>query len=159
MVKTACTLLGLGFLAVGALGFLVPDLLGAHLGPAHNAVHLLSGALALGFGVKGTREAARGFALAFGTLYFLLGVAGFVLGAPGSSTVAHAAHDDRLLRVLPGTLELGTVDHAIHVVLGLAFVVAALATVRVTAPLAPRPPGRGSPPPEVPPGAYLPPTP
>jgi len=36
--------------------------------------------------------------------------------------------DDRLLRVIPGALELGTNDHVLHVILGAAYIVAALMT-------------------------------
>jgi hypothetical protein len=135
MAKKTATILGIGLLAVGVLGFAAPGLLGAHLSPAHDLVHLASGAAALGFGIKGTREAARAFDLAFGAVYAVLGIAGFVLGAPGMSSAGHAAHDDRLLRLIPGTLELGTADHVIHVLLGLAFAAGALATKRVEAPL------------------------
>ncbi len=50
MAKTVCKLLGIVFIIVGVAGFVAPTLLGAHLNPAHNAVHLVSGAIALYFG-------------------------------------------------------------------------------------------------------------
>src|ERR1043166_5312820 len=61
MAKTVCKILGVVFVIVGVAGFVAPTLLGAHLNPAHNAVHLVSGALALYLGFAGSAGAARGF--------------------------------------------------------------------------------------------------
>ena len=106
MAKRVCTILGVVFILVGVAGFLMPDLLGAHLSMIHNVIHLLSGAVALYLGLKGSEGAARTFCRVFGVVYLLLGVAGFFLaGADGMWTV------------LPG-LMLGTVDHVIHLALG-----------------------------------------
>ena len=63
MAKTVCKILGVVFLLVGVCGFVAPHLLGAHLSPAHNVVHLVSGALALYFGFAGTFSAAKMFSL------------------------------------------------------------------------------------------------
>ena len=136
MAKMAATWLGIVLLVVGVVGFLAPGLLGAHLGVVHNVVHLVSGAIALAFGVKGTRAGARAFCLAFGAVYTLLGVLGFAMGRPGHSDVGHRGSDDLLWPAMPGQFELGTVDHVIHVVVGLAFVAAGLSTRIVKAPLA-----------------------
>jgi hypothetical protein len=46
MAKAIATILGVGFLLVGVIGFLAPDLLGMHLSLIHNIIHLISGALA-----------------------------------------------------------------------------------------------------------------
>jgi hypothetical protein len=135
MAKLAATWLGLVLVVVGVVGFTAPGLLGAHLSVAHNLVHLVTGTVSLAFGVKGTRAGARAFDLAFGAVYALLGVLGFVLGRPGVAVVGHGGGDDRLWAPIPGHLELGTVDHVIHLLVGLAYVVAALATRIVRAPL------------------------
>ena len=45
MAKTVCKIMGVVFLLVGIAGFAAPHLLGAHLTPAHNLVHLASGAV------------------------------------------------------------------------------------------------------------------
>ena len=113
MAKRVCTILGVVFLLVGLAGFAMPTLLGAHLSLAHNVVHLVSGAAALYLGLKGSEDAARSFCWVFGAVYLLLGLAGFVAGEGA----------DRMLAVIPGTLELGTVDHVIHVLLGAVFLV------------------------------------
>jgi hypothetical protein len=113
MAKRICTVLGVVFLLVGLAGFVMPGALGMHLSPAHNVVHLVSGAIALYLGLKGTEDAARTFCWVFGAVYLLLGVAGFLAGAGA----------DRMLAIVPGTLEFGTTDHIVHVVLGAIFLV------------------------------------
>ena len=132
MAKTVATILGVVFILVGLIGFVMPGFLGTHLSLAHNLVHIISGAIALYLGLKGTLSAARTFCLVFGAVYLLLGIAGFLLGGGGQHTVAGvpAAHgtDSRLLAVLPGTLELGSMDHTVHVLLGVVFLIGGLLT-------------------------------
>ena len=131
MAKTAATLLGIVFLLVGVAGFFLPGLLGTHLSLAHNVVHLVSGAIALYLGLKGSLAATRMFCLVFGAVYALLGVAGFLLGkpdTPGLAGMADMGADPRLLKVLPGTLELGTMDHTVHILLGAVFLIAGFMT-------------------------------
>src|SRR5438477_2764202 len=114
MAKTVCKILGVVLLLVGILGFThLLDSLGAHVGPAytvHNAVHIVSGLLALYFGFAGSAGAARGFCLLFGIVYLLLGVAGWVLGTPPD----HMFHIGTLLT-------LGKMDHIIHILVGVLF--------------------------------------
>jgi hypothetical protein len=119
MAKVVATLLGVGFVAVGIAGFFFPNLLNAHLSTAHNVVHLASGVVSLWLGSRGSLSAARGFCLVFGLVYLALGAVGFLAGD---------AANDRLLAVVPGTLELGTSDHLIHVLLGAVYVIGGLAT-------------------------------
>jgi len=119
MAKTVCKILGVVFLLVGLLGFVKPDLLGAHLSGAHNAVHIVSGAIALYFGFAGTMAAAKGFALVFGVVYLALGILGMALGAGA----------DRMWML--GPLHLGTADHGIHILLGVIFLAGGLFTKRV----------------------------
>jgi preprotein translocase subunit Sss1 len=124
MANRVATILGIGFLLVGILGFVMPGLLGAHLTLAHNIIHIVSGAISLWIGLKGSASAAKTFCLVFGAVYLLLGIVGFALGT-GS---------DRMFTVIPGQLMLGTVDHVIHVVLGAVFLVGAFMTRAVIAP-------------------------
>jgi hypothetical protein len=117
MARTVAKLLGWILVLTGLAGFFAPTLLGAHLSGAHNIVHLLSGGASIWVGMASARAAKR-FCVAFGLVYGLLGVAGFTLGT-GS---------ERMLPVIPGVLELGTMDHVIHVFLGVVYLVAGLAT-------------------------------
>lgn len=128
MAKTICTVLGVVFLLVGIVGFISPGFLGTHLSLAHNLVHIISGAVALYFGLAGSLSGARMFSLVFGVVYLLLGVVGFVAGGQGTPSMPNMAPDSHLFKVLPGTLELGTMDHTVHILLGLVFLVAGIAT-------------------------------
>jgi hypothetical protein len=113
MAKKICTVVGIVFIVVGLAGFVVPNLLGTHLSLVHNLIHLVSGAVALYLGLRGTENAARSFCWAFGAVYLLLGVVGFALGTG----------EDRMFTVLPDQLMLGTMDHAVHILLGVLFLV------------------------------------
>ena len=113
MAKTVCKILGLIFIIVGIAGFVAPRLLDAHLSPAHNAVHLVSGAIALYFGFSGSYKGARTFCLLFGIVYLLLGIGGWFLGTGV----------DHMLNIPTSSplLMLGKMDHIIHIVLGVIF--------------------------------------
>lgn len=132
MAKTIATILGVAFLLVGLLGFVMPGFLGLHLSMMHNLVHIISGALALYFGLKGTLASARLFCIVFGIVYALLGVCGFLLGGANQHTVAGvpATHgtDSRLLALIPGQLEFATMDHVVHILLGLVFLIGGFMT-------------------------------
>ena len=120
MAKTISTILGIGFILVGIIGFIAPDIMGMHLSTVHNLVHLLSGVIALYFGFAATHAAARSFCIVFGLVYGLLGVLGFVLGNPGP---------ERMLTLIPDQLMLGRMDHIVHIVLGALFILGGLAPV------------------------------
>jgi hypothetical protein len=111
MNKTMVTILGVVMLLIGAVGFVSPHLFGLHLSPFHNVVHLVSGALAVFFGTKGSLHATRMFCFVFGAVYGLLGIVGFIAGQT----------DSRMLTLIPGHFALGTVDHIVHVIIGAAF--------------------------------------
>ncbi len=130
MAKTIATVLGVAFILVGLIGFIMPGFLGTHLSLAHNLVHIISGAIALYFGRAATLSAARLFCLVFGVVYLLLGVVGFLLGGDQQHTIAGITHgtDSRLLQVIPGQLELATMDHVVHILLGIVFLIGGLLT-------------------------------
>lgn len=112
MAKTVAKIMGLVLLLVGVLGFThVLDSLGAHLSPAHNLVHILTGVISLYFGFAGSLSGAKGFCLVFGLVYLLLGVLGLVMGD---------------LHI--GPLMLGKVDHGIHLIVGAIFLAGGLFT-------------------------------
>lgn len=119
MAKTVCKILGVVFLLVGVLGFVSPRLLGAHLFPAHNVVHLVSGVIALYLGFAGTLSAAKTFCLVFGVVYLALGILGMALGAPELG-------EPRMWHV--GPLDFGQADHGIHILLGVIFLAGGLFT-------------------------------
>jgi len=112
MAKTVAKIMGLVLLLVGVLGFThVLDSLGAHLSPAHNLVHILSGVIALYFGFAGSLGGAKSFCIIFGLIYLLLGILGLAMGE---------------LHI--GPLMLGKVDHGIHLIVGAIFLAGGLFT-------------------------------
>src|SRR5689334_6976078 len=112
MAKTVCKILGVVFILVGLIGFVSPGFLGTHLSLTHNLVHIISGAIALYFGFAGSFGGARMFCIVFGVVYLLLGVVGFLLGTG----------PDRMFDALASIgLHLGTMDHVVHLLLGIVF--------------------------------------
>ena len=131
MAKTICKILGVVFLLVGVIGFVIPGFLGTHLSIVHNLVHIISGAVALYLGFAGSLSAARLFCIVFGIVYLLLAICGFLLGGPEVPTIAGMqgmGSDSKLWKVIPGQLELGMMDHIVHVLLGLVFLIGGFLT-------------------------------
>ena len=119
MAKTIATILGVVFILVGIVGFFAPGLMGTHLSTTHNLVHIISGAIALYFGLAGTLGAAKTFDIVFGIVYALLGVCGFLLGTG----------PDRMFDVLGSIgLHFGTMDHVVHILLGVVFLIGGFLT-------------------------------
>ncbi len=110
MVTKAATFGGALLIVTGLLGFIAPGFMGMHLSPARNVVFLLSGALAIYFGLMATQAAGRTFCLVFGAVYSLLGLVGFAAGGTGYT-----------FTMIPGALVLGTMDHLFHLILGTVF--------------------------------------
>jgi hypothetical protein len=110
--------LGVFFLVMGVVGILMPGLMGMHLSMANNLFHLISGICAVWCAYSDIPSRAQNFCLGFGTIYALLGLAGFFIGEEGYPNVGFRAADAHLLRVIPNVLEFGTMDHLVHLVVG-----------------------------------------
>lgn len=117
LTQKVCIGTGIFFVAAGLIGIVIPGFMAMHLSLAHNIIHLVSGALALWCGYADDPKKAYNFALGFGIVYGLLGLAGFVVGEPGYPGVGHMEADDNLMRIIPNVLEFGTVDHLVHIAL------------------------------------------
>lgn len=124
MAKTACKVLGVAFLVVGLAGFAAPNLLGFHLTTIHNLIHLATAAVALYLGFAGSFQAARTFCIAFGAVYALLGVLGFVAPNLVATVIGH-----------PTPVSAGDLgpDNIFHVLVGGAFIVAGLMSPKAAA--------------------------
>lgn len=116
MAKTVATLVGVVLILVGVCGFFSPNLLGAHLGKIHNAIHLVSGGVSLYFGTKGSIGGARKLCMLFGIVYALLGIVVYLVGTGPE----HMMHLPKLI--------LGTRDHIIHIAIGLIYLIGGFAT-------------------------------
>ncbi len=131
MAKTVATILGVALILLGLLGFAAPSMMGMHLNVLHNLIHIISGALSLYLGLRGTLAAARTFCIAFGAVYALLGIAGYLLGGDATShTVDVPAHtsESSLWKVIGGTFELAAFEHGLHLLLGIVFLIGGLLT-------------------------------
>src|SRR2546423_2370509 len=120
MVKSMAVLFGIVFLVVGILGF-VPAvtkdqmLLGIfHVNAAHNAVHLLSGVVALICGMTGV-GASRLYFRIFGLVYAAVAVMGFL--NPGDT-------------MLLGLISNNTADTWLHVAIAAVSLLAGLMPAR-----------------------------
>lgn len=109
--------IGILFVAIGLVGVIAPGFMRMHLSTAHNVIHLFSGALAIWCGYADDPKKSYGYAMGFGIVFGLLGLAGFFLGEPGYPGVGHMEADENLLRIIPNVLEFGTVDHMIHLLI------------------------------------------
>jgi hypothetical protein len=125
MAKTLCKILGVVLLIVGLIGFAVPDLLGLHLTPIHNIVHLVTAAIALYLGFAGSPEGAKTFCAVFGAIYLLLGILGFAAPGVVASIIGHPG---------PVTSADLTPDNAVHLLVGIVFLAAGLMRPAVVAP-------------------------
>jgi len=117
MAKTLCKILGVVLLIVGLVGFASPNLLGMHLTPIHNIVHLVTAAIALYLGFAGSPEGAKTFCAVFGAIYLLLGILGFAAPGVVASIIGHPG---------PVTSADLTPDNAVHLLLGIVFLAAGL---------------------------------
>jgi hypothetical protein len=125
MAKTLCKILGVVLLIVGLCGFVAPNLLGLHLTPIHNIVHLVTAAIALYLGFAGSPEGAKTFCAVFGAIYLLLGILGFAAPGVVASIIGHPG---------PVTSADLTPDNAVHLLLGIVFLAAGLMRPAVVAP-------------------------
>jgi len=120
MAQTLCKAAGVVLLIVGLAGFAMPNLLGMHLTPIHNVVHLLTAGIALyigfGLGFGASASAARTFCVAFGAIYLLLGVLGFLAPGVVAAVIGHPSASARDL----------TPDNVVHLLLGAVFLLVGL---------------------------------
>jgi preprotein translocase subunit Sss1 len=117
MAKIVCKIIGVALLLVGIVGFFLDDLLGLHLTPIHNIVHLATSLVALYFGFAGSTRAAHSFCQVFGVVYLLVGLLGFI--APTvvvSLLMGHAMSESPSL----------IMDNLVHLLLGAVLMVIGL---------------------------------
>jgi Domain of unknown function (DUF4383) len=119
MAKLVCKIIGIVLLLVGIVGFFAADLLGLHLTPIHNIVHLATALVALYFGFAGSTKAAHSFCQVFGVVYLLVALLGFI--APKivvSLLMGHSMADTEVPSLI--------MDNIVHLLLGVVFMVVGL---------------------------------
>jgi hypothetical protein len=107
MARNLCKILGVVLGLAAIVGFLKPDFLGLHLTPIHNSIHLLTAAIALYIGFRGTGSAARTFNQVFGVIYLLLAILGFLAPNVLASIIQSHATDGMMA------------DNVIHLLIGI----------------------------------------
>jgi hypothetical protein len=120
-VQKVCIGMGAAFIFMGLAGMIAPSFMGMHLSLAHNLIHIASGALALWVAFADDSRKAYTFSASIGIIYALMGLAGFVMGAPGYPSVGNLDADNYLLRVVPNVLEWTSMDHTIHLLIAAVF--------------------------------------
>lgn len=133
-----CMVMGVGFILIGLGGFVLPNLFGMHLGWGHNIIHLVSGVLSLWFGVGRSELTAEKFSYSFAAIYGALGVAGFLFGQNTSLIPPMMDYDSFWWQLIPGSVEFGTADHIVHLLIGGIFVVGAYLSTRRMKNVAPK---------------------
>lgn len=123
--QEVCVVMGLALSALGLVGFVIDNFFVTSIPNTQNALHLGAGAMALWFGFT-KAVTARRFALAMGAFYGALGLLGFILGTPGLPTAGPIRQERFLWKPELTTLEIGTVDHTLHLVFAGIFVLGAL---------------------------------
>ena len=116
-VQKVTLTLGAALIITGFAGAILPGAFGMHLSMTHNFVHIVSGAIALWFGSFSSSRAFN-YCLIFGAFYAVVGIMGFLIGIPGYPTVGNMEADQNLVRVIPNILEIGTMDHIVHFIIG-----------------------------------------
>ena len=124
MIRTVVNVLGVLFILAGLAGFASHHMMDMNLSTTHNIIHLITGVLALWFGLKGTDRGVRNFARTVGVIYGLLGLIGFFFG-PDTLTLKSLSGlaESHVWKLIPGHLELGTADDVVHLVAGIIFLI------------------------------------
>ena len=126
--QKVCLIMGFALIVIGLLGTVMPETLGLHLSAAHNLIHLVTGILSMWAGSADDPKKALVLCITAGFIYATLGVAGFIIGTPGypSPNMPGMRGDQYLFRVIPNTLELGSMDHTVHLIVAAFFLFAAV---------------------------------
>lgn len=142
MAKIIATSFGAVTALFGLGGFLSPALLGALCSPLHNFIYLVLGAFVVYLAQRRGPSALVWGTGAVGACLLLAGLLGVILGRPGTPALAGMPPDDRLWVILPKVvvirnflepmLELGSRDHMLNLIIGIALITAAMVSVAET---------------------------
>lgn len=105
---------------LGLCGILFSGFAGLHMSSLYSIIISISGIIIFYYSYTNNPlnafRACLGFALFFG----LHALAGFTLGKPGVPSLGDSSADAKLLVLVPGFQELGSVDHVLNAILGFA---------------------------------------
>ncbi len=124
--QTLSISLGSFLMVLGLSGILNPEFMGLHLSAMHSLVLTSTGILSIWVGTTGDKMRLYYTSIGFCLFFGLHTLVGFLMGEPGTPTVGYDAPDELLVRIAPGFLELGTVDHVLHFLLAVFYFTGAL---------------------------------
>jgi hypothetical protein len=116
--QSVSIVVGSFLIVLGLSGILNPEFMGLHLSAMHSLVLTASGILSLWSGTTNDKTRVYYTSLGLCIFFALHTLVGFLMGGPGTPSVGYDAPDELLVRIAPGFLELGTVDHVLHFLLG-----------------------------------------
>ncbi|MGE3611285.1 MAG: hypothetical protein AB7I27_16955 [Bacteriovoracaceae bacterium] len=120
-IQTLSILLGCFMIIIGLAGILNPGFAGLHLSLMHSLMLCATGVLSIWSGeIKDTHRSYY-ICMGLGFWFSIHAVAGYIVGSPGIPTVGYDSPDSMLIKIAPGFLELGRVDHILHSLLAIFF--------------------------------------
>ncbi len=131
MAKVIATTFGGVLALLGLVAFASPGALGMHSSLLVNLFNLVIGAAVVLLAQRTGPSLTLAGCVLTGALYLAWGLAGFLLGHPGESTlVGHGfPPDSNLLVIIPQWLESGWNDHVLHIFVGVAFGIACVVSI------------------------------
>ena len=105
---------------LGLCGILFSGFAGLHMSSLYSIIISTSGVVIFYYSYTNNRLNAFRACLGFSLFYSLHALAGFVLGKPGVPSLGNSSADAKLLVLVPGFQELGSVDHILNAILGFA---------------------------------------
>ena len=113
---------------IGLAGLLYSEFMGMHLSPIHCLVLCSTGCLAIWMSTHSNYKQLFWLSMILGGFYAINAGVGFFLGSLGDPGVGYRAPDALLIKIAPGFIELGLVDHCVHAFLSLFFFTGALSS-------------------------------
>jgi hypothetical protein len=123
--------LDIGFVMVilAFCGLFMENFLGLNLSDMHCWVLAAGGCLGIWGGFTPERKLAVRINFAVGIFFVLNGIVGFLVGEPGIDQGVVNVPDEMVLKIAPGFLELSTIDHTLHSIVGVLFLIEAFAYI------------------------------
>lgn len=129
-VQTVNMAMGFILIVLGLAGLLYSEFMGMHLTPVHSLVLCAAGCLSIWVSNHGDSKQLFWASFGLGSFFALNAIVGFSLGAFGEPSVGYRAPDALLIKIAPGFIELGLIDHCVHAFLSMFFFTGAFSSRR-----------------------------
>ena len=111
---------GIFLFILGLCGILSSGFAGLHMSSLYSTIICVSGIIIFYYSYINNSLNAFRACFFFGFFFGCHALAGYTLGSPGLPSLGNIAQDDKLLVLVPGLQELGTVDHFLNSILSFA---------------------------------------